>query len=151
MSKRKGPAPRLKMEAEELHRRARERFVVAESGCFEWRGTKTAEGYGAVYYMEGGRQFGRLAHRIMYEAEIGPIPPGLTIDHLCRNRGCVNPQHMEPVTRGENVRRGQQAKLTHAIAAAIREDVRPHIVVARELGVDPSTVRKVRAGRSWAT
>jgi hypothetical protein len=48
----------------------------------------------------------RLAHRIAYELFIGPIPNGLHIDHLCRNRGCVNPVHLEPVTQQENMLRG---------------------------------------------
>lgn len=45
------------------------------------------------------------AHRLVYEYEVGPIPDGLTIDHLCRNTICVNPSHMEPVTNAENARR----------------------------------------------
>jgi hypothetical protein len=48
----------------------------------------------------------QLAHRLMYEALVGPIPDGLTIDHLCRVRACVNPAHLEPVTMRENVLRG---------------------------------------------
>lgn len=47
-----------------------------------------------------------MAHRVVYEAWVGPIPEGLTLDHLCRVRCCVNPLHLEPVTRGENVLRG---------------------------------------------
>ena len=47
-----------------------------------------------------------LAHRFMYEEFIAPIPHGLQLDHLCRRPACVNPWHMEPVTGGENVRRG---------------------------------------------
>lgn len=48
-----------------------------------------------------------LMHRVVYEQQVGPIPPGLVIDHLCRVRNCLNVEHMEPVTRGENVLRGE--------------------------------------------
>jgi len=51
----------------------------------------------------------RSAHRLSYETEIGPIPEGLELDHLCRVRSCVNPLHLEPVTHQENVRRGEGA------------------------------------------
>lgn len=48
----------------------------------------------------------RKAHRVAYELLVGPVPDGLVIDHLCRVRHCINPEHMEPVTNAENVRRG---------------------------------------------
>ena len=50
------------------------------------------------------------AHRVMYENMVGEIPEGLVIDHLCRTPSCINPTHLEPVTRGENVRRGDAGK-----------------------------------------
>lgn len=71
--------------------------------CWPWLAYVDHHGYG---------KFGTTsrkitgAHRIAYEFLVGPIPEGLVIDHLCRVRHCVNPSHMEPVTRGENVRRG---------------------------------------------
>lgn len=71
------------------------------SGCWEWQGTKSGNGYGRLFYR--GRY--HTAHRVSYQLYIGPIPEGLVIDHLCRNRGCVNPEHLEPVTFGENIRR----------------------------------------------
>lgn len=58
------------------------------------------------------------AHRAAYELLVGVIPEGLVIDHLCRHRSCVNPAHMEPVTQGENIRRGEAAKLKRAAANA---------------------------------
>lgn len=65
--------------------------------CWPWTGT-AIRGYG---------KFGDFqAHRIAYTLERGPIPDGLTIDHLCRNPGCVNPAHLEPVTVRENTLRG---------------------------------------------
>ena len=78
-------------------------FVVAESGCWQWTGSLYAVGYGR--FSTGGRWV--TAHRWCYERLIGPVPPGLDLDHLCRNRPCVNPQHLDPVTRRENLLRGE--------------------------------------------
>lgn len=98
-----------------------ERFwsKVSRSGpdeCWEWTAGATSAGYGAFYPTPGGVQVS--AHRYSYELIVGPIPEGLDIDHLCRNRRCVNPVHLEPVTRRENVLRGEspaaeRARKTH--------------------------------------
>ena len=74
-----------------------------DTPCVVWTGGIRPDGYGYLYV--DGKQ--KLAHRVAYEKEIGPIPDGLVIDHLCRTRACVNTQHMEPVTIGENVLRGE--------------------------------------------
>lgn len=75
--------------------------VFITSVCWEWKGSKK-NGYGSFW--NGERRIG--AHRWAWENLVGPIPVGLEIDHLCRNRSCVNPDHLEPVTHKENVRRG---------------------------------------------
>lgn len=77
--------------------------VNTPSGCWEWLGKLNEDGYGSFYE----NKIVHRAHRWSYESIVGPIPDGLEIDHLCRNRACVNPEHMEPVTHAENVRRGK--------------------------------------------
>jgi hypothetical protein len=90
-----------------------------EEGCWPWAGFLHPSGYGMFYRGRvEGRARGCRAHRFAYETFVGPIPEGLTIDHLCRNRWCVNPEHLEPVTNGENVLRGvgppaENARKTH--------------------------------------
>lgn len=93
----------------------KERFlgkINATSGssdCWEWRGAPISSGYGQFVpnrTVSGQRAKPILAHRYSYELFVAPIPEGLYIDHLCRNKMCVNPAHLEPVTQAENVRRG---------------------------------------------
>jgi len=80
---------------------------VPFSGCLIWLGYVDADGYGHIASGDGHSARGRRrVHRVAYELTKGPIPKGLVLDHLCRVRSCVNPDHMEPVTIGENVRRG---------------------------------------------
>lgn len=76
-------------------------------GCWQWVGIIRPDGYGSAYDPRIDNQ--RRAHRIVYELLVGPIPVGLQLDHLCRNRRCVNPDHLEPVEQVENLRRGQEA------------------------------------------
>jgi hypothetical protein len=77
-----------------------------EAGCWNFVGNRNNKGYGRF------RLWGRLVtpHRFAYEAFVGPIPDGLELDHLCRNRSCANPFHCEPVTGQENVQRGWRSR-----------------------------------------
>jgi hypothetical protein len=84
-------------------RRFEAKIQPGPSDCWQWIGSLMPNGYGRF---KGEAKLPVLAHRWSYEYHVGPIPDGLVIDHLCRNRGCVNPWHMEPVTQKENLRRG---------------------------------------------
>ena len=92
-------------------RPARERILsrvfVQSSGCWLWLGVIEANGYGAL----GVRGRKVYAHRLAFEVFRGEIPAGMDTDHLCRNRACCNPEHLEPVTRRENVMRGDGPRL----------------------------------------
>lgn len=76
--------------------------VDTSGECWLWTGSRSPTGYGNVKV----RGHSLLAHRLAYMLLQGPIPEGLTLDHLCRVRHCVNPYHLEPVTQRENNRRG---------------------------------------------
>jgi|GEM_PF-1714746 len=85
--------------------------------CWPWTSTRNDQGYG-MFSLPGHQHI--YAHRFAYELLVGPIPEGLTLDHLCRVRHCVNPAHLEPVTNRENSLRGesqaaQQARQTHCL------------------------------------
>lgn len=100
-----------------LLERLMEKVRVEPGGCWVWTGWLTQAGYAMIN--AGGTNGKALrAHRVSYEAHVGPIPDGLVLDHLCRNRACLNPAHLEPVTASENVMRGEgpparNARRTH--------------------------------------
>lgn len=84
-----------------------ERFwanVIKGPTCWEWTGAQV----GRANEKYGHTRMG-MAHRVAYELLVGPIPKGLVLDHLCRNRLCVNPAHLEPVTQRTNILRGNGA------------------------------------------
>lgn len=89
------------------------RTEVDANGCHLWNGAVNRDGYGLVMMHIDGRKRNRFVHRVIYEAHSGPIPGGLEIDHLCRNRRCCNPAHLEAVDQAENKRRGSRSLLTH--------------------------------------
>jgi hypothetical protein len=112
-------------------------WTIDASGCWVWDLVVDDKGYG---------HFGDrcLAHRWVYERFVGPIPTHLEIDHLCRNRACVNPAHLEPVTRAENIRRGLRQKVTPEMAALICASPLPGRTIAKHLGLGQTTISRVR-------
>ncbi|MFI2349761.1 HNH endonuclease signature motif containing protein [Streptomyces sp. NPDC019443] len=109
----------------------------APGRCWLWVGAIGARGYGRIF-VDGQTV---PAHRWSYEAEVGSIQPGLVIDHLCRNRACVNPAHLEPVTNQVNTLRGigmtaRRARTTHCPAG--------HEYAGANLYVSPRGDRRCR-------
>lgn len=78
-----------------------------EDECWEWQGCKNVTGYGLIALGASHPGKSVVVHRVSFEHFVGPIPRGLSLDHLCRNRACVNPAHLEPVTHRVNVLRGE--------------------------------------------
>jgi len=108
--------------------------------CLEWRGYRTQDGYAKVYYE--GKQI--TAHRASYMAFVGPIPADRQIDHLCRNRACANPKHLELVTQRENIFRG--------ICSAANNKRKTHCIYGHKLPEDRicKTCQKRRGAAQYA-
>ena len=99
-------------------------YVVPTEGCWHWTGWSSRDGYGRFQV----RTKGPMAHRFGYEMLVGPIPEGLTLDHLCNNPGCVNPEHLVPATVVDNVMRGN--------GACVRNSKRTHCPKGHPLSGD---------------
>lgn len=83
------------------------------SGCWLWDGSRDSKGYGQYRDPETNRNL--RAHRVCYEFNVGPIPDGMELDHKCRNRACVNPDHLEPVSHHVNTLRGIGPSAVNAV------------------------------------
>ncbi len=123
-----------------------DKYTVSESGCWEWNRAVDWKGYGQL------RVNGIMnrAPRYYYEQAKGKIPEGMQLDHLCRNRICVNPEHLEPVTPAENSRRGINTKLTADKVRSILLAVGSHQSIADSFGMDRNTIGKIRSRKLWA-
>jgi hypothetical protein len=129
-----------------------ESYAVVDCGyvtpCWVWQRATDRKGYGSVGY--GGKV--RKAHCVFWERAHGPVPEGLQLDHLCRNPSCVNPDHLEPVSGTENVRRGRGTILSRQLVREIRTRIAcgdGNREIASDFGVSHVTISAIRHGRLW--
>lgn len=129
-----------------------ERFwakVEKTATCWLWKGARTSHGYG-TFVVDGRRRSKKygMAHRVAYELVVGPIPAGLTIDHLCRVPACVNPKHLEPVSMSVNVLRGDAPTKNAALNLAKTHCPQGHPYSGANLYVYPDGRRGCRKCRN---
>lgn len=123
-------------------------FLVEENtGCWIWQRAKDRHGYGLAHV----NRKTLPAHRMIYQRLVGPIPQGLDLDHLCRTPLCVNPEHLEPVSRAENLRRGTATKVTMQQVKEIRSlrGQMGYKGIGARYGINPHTVSTIMTRRSW--
>lgn len=124
-------------------------WVKDDNGCLVWSGPITHSGYGRLSLF--GRE--RKAHRWAYEMAHGPLADDVSLDHLCRNRACVNPDHLEVVSSAENTRRGDLTKLC---ADDVREMLRLRCEgwtfarIGERFGVSQQHAHRVCTSQNWA-
>lgn len=131
--------------------RFEEKYVKQENGCWLWNSTNTKQArhgakwpYGQFALCKDGWKKVVMAHRFSYELYIGPIPKGLSLDHLCRNTLCVNPAHLEPVTHSENCKRGRHAQVIRERASLVTHCPQGHEYSGENLYVKPNGRRECR-------
>lgn len=125
------------------------RYTITNDGCWEWAGALNSQGYGVVRWE--GRQ--KYIHRVIFDLVKGPIPQGHHIDHTCRNRRCMNPEHLEAVTKQENDRRRPGTKVDPSMVRAIRRlaaEGMTGVAIAARFGLSQNHTSAILNGRYWA-
>jgi HNH endonuclease len=148
---------RVVTELDYLKARLFNKCRLVDSGCWEWISANDGH-YGLIYCNNKNNK----AHRVSYEAFVGPIPKGLHILHSCDNPLCINPAHLRPGTAKENMadrdRRGRRdvrgeqigtSKLTADDVIEIRKSTLGLKELGEKYGVDPSNIWAIRTGKSW--
>lgn len=118
------------------------------TGCWNWLVMLNPAGYASTR-INGKTQ---RVHKLLYEIINGPVPKGLELDHTCRNRRCINPDHLEPVTHAVNMQRGKITKLTEDQVRRIRllsANGYSQYKVAAMIGISRSAVAGILMGRRW--
>jgi len=143
----------------DIHHTLANHVVITSTGCMEWTGWRTEDGYGRI----GSGNKKKYMHRISYELTFGSIPDGLWVLHRCDNPPCLNPNHFFLGTLKDNFqdmyRKGRQrgpqgekhnkCKLTAEQVLKIRDDERPLAAIEAEYGISNGTASKIRNRLIW--
>lgn len=118
-------------------------IIDTKTNCWNWNKQIMNGGYGVKH--------GMLAHRFYYEKYIEEIPKNLELDHLCRNRKCVNPDHLEPVTKAVNQQRGLNSKLNIEQVKEIRKigNSLPQRITAKQFNVSQRLIWNILHRKAW--
>jgi hypothetical protein len=133
------------------------RFDVDEiTGCWNWLGYVGKDGYGRQFKTKD--RVSTLVHVNSFVRNKGPVPDGMEIDHVCRNRRCINPDHLRAITHKENVPKGEgvaSAKLTAVQVIDIRKEYTEGGIsqkgLATKYGVSQMAICRLVQGKNWAT
>ena len=137
--------PKRYVRGHHLRKSPLEYKVDPETGCWVWQRGRHDFGYGVFH----ARPKMYLAHRVYYERYKGPIPDGHVVHHRCENPPCVNPDHLQAVTQGHNVRASRGTKLDPRAVEEIRAAIPPLKPLAEKYGVSINTIYTLRGGQNW--
>lgn len=127
--------------------KTKEKYLVLPNGCWEWQAAKDKDGYGVAWNGESVR-----AHRLYYSNFVREIRSTEVIDHLCRNRACVNPSHLEAVNVATNTQRGENAKISAQSVLIIRDLYKKgmkQLDLASNFGLTQSGISLIVNNKTW--